>query len=76
MIYCFIQKNVSHIRKKTFYLQNRVKKKMFCAKNSYGTAIPTKFAGSTQNHEKMLGPPNQPINMNIFPKKVGLVPQK
>jgi hypothetical protein len=35
-----------------------------------------KFAGSTQKHEKMLGPKNQAIRMKVFPKKVSLVPQK
>jgi hypothetical protein len=35
------------------------------AKNSYGA----KFAGLTQNSEKIIGTSNQPIRTNIFPKK-------
>jgi hypothetical protein len=38
------------------------------AKNSFGS-YPTKFVGSTQNHEKMIETPNHPIKMKKFPKK-------
>jgi hypothetical protein len=63
-----VKKNVSRIRKKIFYLQfcmgtpeahhksifntSKVKKKN---KNTHGI-YPTKFAGSTQNHKKIIEP--------------------
>jgi hypothetical protein len=39
---------------------------------------PTEFVDSTQNHHtiSVIGTPNQSIRMNIFKKKVYLVPQK
>jgi hypothetical protein len=36
----------------------------------------SEFAGSTQNHKKIIGTLNLPIRTNIFPKKVCLVLQK
>jgi hypothetical protein len=38
------------------------------AKNSFED-YPTKFAGSTQNHKKIIATPNHPSITNIFPKK-------
>jgi hypothetical protein len=74
------KKNVSRIRKKTFYLQfcmeppeghqesifnsSKVKKN----KDTYGI-YPTKFASSTQNHKKMIETPNQPIEFKKISNK-------
>jgi hypothetical protein len=57
------EKNVSRIRKKTFYLQ-------FCM----GTPEGNEFAGSTQNLKQIAGTPKLPIKTKVLPKKVCLVP--
>jgi hypothetical protein len=41
----------------------------------YG-GYPKEFAGSTQNHKKIIRTPNQPIETEKFTKKICLVPQK
>jgi hypothetical protein len=35
---------------------------------------PTEFADLTQNHQKIIGTPNQSIRMKIFPNKACSVP--
>jgi hypothetical protein len=67
-------KNVSRIRKKTFYLQFCIwapeghQKSIFNTpkvkknKDTYGS-YPTEFAGSTQKHKKVIKTPNQPIEI-------------
>jgi hypothetical protein len=36
----------------------------------------TEFVRTSQNHEKMIGTPNQPIKMKSFPKKTMFSPLK
>jgi hypothetical protein len=67
---------VSRIRKKTFYLQFYMGTSKFKkTKNSYWICT-TKFAGSTQNHKKIIETRNQLIKTKFFSKKLCLVPQK
>jgi hypothetical protein len=74
-------KNMSRIRKKTFYLQFCMGLLQVClviqkwkeGKNSCGL-YPTEFAGLTQNPKKNIRTPNLSIRTNIFPKKLCLVP--
>jgi hypothetical protein len=53
-----VKKNVSRIRKKTFYLQ-------FCM----GTPEGNEFVGSTLNPKKIIGTSNQPIRTKNVPQK-------
>jgi hypothetical protein len=76
------KKNVSRIRKKTFYLQFFMRtpeghqkriEKWKEGKNSY-EGYPTEFAGSTQNPKKIIRTPNLPIRTKIFLRKLFFVP--
>jgi hypothetical protein len=56
---------------KSTFSTSKVKK----PKYSYGI-YPKYFAGSTQNHKKIIETRNQPIETKTLSKKVGLVSQK
>jgi hypothetical protein len=65
-----IQKNVSRIRKKTFYLHQKKifnTPKVIKNKDTY-VIYPRKFAGSTQNVKKNVGNVGDNQNKNV-PKK-------
>jgi hypothetical protein len=71
------RKNVSRIRKKTFYLQfcmgtpeGHQKIEFRSLKVKKNQNFMWEFAGSTQNHKKIIEMPNQPIETKMFSKKL------
>jgi hypothetical protein len=72
------QKKMCRVSARRLSIYNIVLKKKFSIskmKRSY-EGYPTEFAGSTQNHEKTIETPNQPIKTNFPKKKRMFVPQK
>jgi hypothetical protein len=80
---CFEQKNVSHIRKKTFYLQFCMGTPVANQKSIFNTpkVIKKIHMGSIRQslkpkHKKVIETPNQPIEIKKSAIKVRLVLQK